>query len=345
MNEHPGDDSAISSSGFRSIFRGVVLLSLVLLLGTAGYMVIEGWPLLESFYMTVITITTVGYGEVGTVSEPGRVFTVFLIFAGMGIMAYTLGIVAQIMVEFQVRDLIGRRKLGLKLKNIKDHYILCGYGRIGVVIAHELKSNGIPLLVIDQDPQSKEKLRQQGIPYIIDDATSEEVLIEAGIMRAKGLVTVVLSDADNLFITMTARGMNPDLFILSRADQEATEKKLLRAGANKVVMPYRLGGLRMVHTILRPAVTDFFDFAMQDKNIELKMEELKVLEKSKLNGVRLMDSGIRQEMNVIIVAIRDKQGNMSFNPSSKVPMEAGTTLIALGPIGDLEKLGRILAGN
>ena len=260
-------------------------------------------------------------------------------------MAYTLGIVAQIMVEFQVRDLIGRRKLGLKLKNIKDHYILCGYGRIGVVIAHELKSNGMPLMVIDQDPQSKEKLRQQEIPYIIDDATSEEVLMEAGIMRAKGLVTVVLSDADNLFITMTARGLNPDLFILSRADQEATEKKLLRAGANKVVMPYRLGGLRMVHTILKPAVTDFFDFAMQDRNIELKMEELKVLEKSKLNGVRLMDSGIRQEMNVIIVAIRDKQGNMSFNPSSKVAMEAGTTLIALGPIGDLEKLGRILAGN
>ena len=345
MNEQSGGDNAISSAGFRSIVRGVVLLSLVLLLGTAGYMVIEGWPLLESFYMTVITITTVGYGEVGTVSEPGRVFTVFLIFAGMGIMAYTLGIVAQIMVEFQVRDLIGRRKLGLKLKHIKDHYILCGYGRIGVVIAQELKSNGIPLMVIDQDPQSKEKLRQQEIPYIIDDATSEEVLIEAGIMRAKGLVTVVLSDADNLFITMTARGMNPDLFILSRADQEATEKKLLRAGANKVVMPYRLGGLRMVHTILRPAVTDFFDFAMQDKNIELKMEELKVLEKSKLNGVRLMDSGIRQEMNVIIVAIRDKEGNMSFNPSSKVAMEAGTTLIALGPIGDLEKLARILAGN
>ena len=345
MNDHPGDDNAISSAGFRSIVRGVVLLSLVLLLGTAGYMVIEGWPLLESFYMTVITITTVGYGEVGTVSEPGRVFTVFLIFAGMGIMAYTLGIVAQIMVEFQVRDLIGRRKLGLKLKNIKDHYILCGYGRIGVVIAHELKSNGIPMMVIDQDPQSKEKLRQQEIPYIIDDATSEEVLIEAGIMRAKGLVTVVLSDADNLFITMTARGLNKDLFILSRSDQEATEKKLLRAGANKVVMPYRLGGLRMVHTILRPAVTDFFDFAMQDKNIELKMEELKVLEKSKLNGVRLMDSGIRQEMNVIIVAIRDKLGNMSFNPSSKVAMEAGTTLIALGPTGDLEKLERILSGN
>jgi voltage-gated potassium channel len=340
-----GEGNAISSAGFRSIVRGVVLLSLVLLFGTIGYMLIEGWPLLEALYMTVITITTVGFGEVRTVSEPGRIFTVVLIFTGMGIMAYTLGIVAQIMVEFQVRDLIGRRKLGLKLKNIKDHYILCGYGRIGEVIAHELKAHGSPLLVIDQDPQSKEKLRSHDIPYIIDDATSDDVLMEAGIMRARGLVTVVLSDADNLFITMTARGMNPGLFILSRADQGATEKKLLRAGANKVVMPYQIGGLRMVHTILRPAVTDFFDFAMQDKNIALKMEELKVQEKSPLNGVHLKDSGIRQDMNVIIVAIRDKAGNMSFNPSSNVAMEAGTTLIALGPIGDLEKLERILSGD
>ena len=339
------DDHAISNKGFRSIFRGAILLSLVLFLGTAGYVLIEGWPLFEALYMTVITITTVGYGEVRSVSELGRVFTVFLIFTGMGIMAYTLGTVAQIMVEFQVRDLIGRRRLGLKLKNMKNHYILCGYGRIGMIIAQELKSNDIPIIVVDQDPQSKEKLRSHDIPYIIDDATSEDVLVEAGILRAKGLVTVVLSDADNLFITMTARGMNPDLFILSRADQEATEKKLIRAGANKVVMPYLIGGLRMVHTILRPAVTDFFDFAMQDKNIALKMEELKVGEKSTLNGVRLMDSGIRQDMNVIIVAIRDKAGVMSFNPSSNVAMESGTTLIALGPMGDLEKLDRILSGD
>jgi voltage-gated potassium channel len=155
VDDNTGEANAISRSGFRNIFRGALLLLLVLVLGTSGYMVIEGWPLLEGLYMTVITITTVGYGEVRTVSEPGRVFTVFLIFSGMGIMAYTLGIVAQIMVEFQVRDLIGRRKLGLKLKNIKDHYILCGYGRIGEIIAHELKANGIPIMVIEQNAQPK----------------------------------------------------------------------------------------------------------------------------------------------------------------------------------------------
>jgi len=192
---------------------------------------------------------------------------------------------------------------------------------------------------------ARESLQKRDIPYIIDDATSEDVLIEAGIERAKGLVTVVLSDADNLFITMTARGLNPDLFILARADQEQTERKLLRAGANKVVLPYLIGGRRMANTIIRPAVTDFIDFTLHSKNIELKMEELLVGDRSKLNGVRLVDSGIRQEMNVMIVAIRDRGGKMSFNPSSQVRIEAGDTLVVLGPVNDLERLTRILAGK
>jgi len=318
------------------------MLILVIFMGTAGYMAIEGWHAFEALYMTVITITTVGYGEVRAVSEPGRAFTVVLIFMGMGTIAYTLGIVAQMMVEIQVRAIIGRRKLGKKLRSIKDHYIICGYGRIGSIIAHELKVNKIPLMVIDSGAEARESLESEGIPYIIDDATSDDVLIEAGIERARGLVTVVLSDADNLFITMTARGLNPNLFILARADQEHTERKLLRAGANKVVLPYLIGGRRMVNTIIRPAVTDFIDFTLHGKNIELKMEELLVGSSSSLNGVRLIDSGIRQEMNVIIVAIRDKDGEMHFNPASDACIESGDTLIALGPVSDLEKLALIL---
>ena len=199
--------------------------------------------------------------------------------------------------------------------------------------------------VSSHGPNARESLQKRDIPYIIDDATSEDVLIEAGIERAKGLVTVVLSDADNLFITMTARGLNPNLFILSRADQEHTERKLLRAGANKVVLPYLIGGRRMANTIIRPAVTDFIDFTLHGKNIELKMEELLVGDRSKLNGVRLVDSGIRQEMNVMIVAIRDRGGKMSFNPSSEVRIETGDTLVVLGPVNDLERLTRILAGK
>jgi voltage-gated potassium channel len=253
--------------------------------------------------------------------------------------------VAQVMVDFQIRSIFGRRKLGSKIKLLKNHYIICGYGRIGRIIAQELKENGIPLLVIDNNPESKQALDSHEIPYIIDDATGEDILIEAGVERAKGLVAVVLSDADNLFITMTARGLNPGLFILARTDEDHAQRKLLRAGANRVVMPYRIGGQKMAHTIIRPAVTEFLEFTVDDQGIELKMEELLVGEKSRLDGVTLADSGVRQEMNVIIVAIRKKDGEMKFNPSSESRIEMGDTLIALGNSNDLRRLSFILSGN
>jgi voltage-gated potassium channel len=331
--------------GSRNIIRALIMLGLVLLLGTMGYAIIEGWQILDAIYMTVITITTVGFGEVRAVSPAGRVFTIALICMGMGIIAYTLGMVAQVMVEFQVRSILGRRKLGIKIKSIKNHYILCGYGRIGRIISQELKASRIPLLVIDSNPDAKQGLEQQDIPYIIDDATSEDVLIEAGIERAKGLISVVLSDADNLFITMTARGLNPELFILSRADEEQTHKKLLRAGANRVVLPYLIGGQKMAQTITKPAVTDFLELTVSDKNIELELGEVLVKDRSRLKGVTLADSGIRQEMNVIIVAIRKEDGKMAFNPSSGTRIEIGDTLIALGPDNDLKKLSAILSGE
>jgi voltage-gated potassium channel len=338
-------EKSTPSRNLRNIIRGLVMLCLILGIGVAGYMYIEGWTPFESLYMTVITITTVGFRELREVSEAGRVFTVALIFMGMGVMAYTVGAVAQMMVETQVSSILGRRKLTKELKKIKNHYIVCGYGRIGSIIARELNANQIPVVIIDGDAQLEERMVEIGVPYIIADATNEDILMEAGIERAKGLVTVVHSDADNLFITMTARGLKPDLFILSRTDTEASERKLLRAGANRVVRPYLIGGLRMVHTIIRPAVIDFIDFTMQDKNIELKMEELRVDERSRLNGVSLLDSGIRQEMNVIIVAIRNRKGEMTFNPASDARISAGETLIALGPKLDLKQLEKILSGG
>lgn len=338
-------DETISSLGTKKIMRALMMLALVLLIGTIGYMVIEKWQLLDALYMTVITITTVGYGEIGEVSESGRVFTILLIFVGIGILGYTLGMVAQAMVDFQVRSILGRRKLGLKIRSLKDHYILCGYGRIGRIIAQELKSNRIPLIVIDQDEGSREALENQNIPFIIDDATSEDALAEAGIERAKGLVSVVESDADNLFITMTARGLKSDLFILSRADDEQTRNKLLRGGANRVVLPYLIGGRKMAQTIIKPVVTDFLELTVHDKDIELKLEELLVGEGSKLNGVTLLESAIRQEMNIIIVAIRKRNGEMSFNPSSQTRIESGDTLISLGQKRDLQRLSEMLGGG
>jgi voltage-gated potassium channel len=334
-----------SSTVTNKALRGIGLLAVVLLLGTLGYMVIEDWPLLDALYMTVITITTVGYGEIRNVDEAGRIFTIILIFMGMGSVAYTAGVMAQAMVEGQLQLALGRRRLGQKIKGLKDHYIICGYGRIGRVIIHELKSHGVPLVVVDSNPNLKGGMEHEVIPFIVDDATSEDVLLEAGVERAKGLVAVVLSDADNLFITMTARLLNQNLFILSRADEEATQRKLLRAGANRVVMPYLIGGQKMAQTIIRPAVTDFLEITVHDKGIELKMEELVVRETSRLNGVKLIDSKIRQEMNVIIVAIRKRSGQMIFNPSSQAKIEAGDILIALGHTTELEQLVKILAGG
>lgn len=321
------------------------MLGMVLAVGTLGYMILEGWHLLDAFYMTVITITTVGYGEIRKVDEVGRIFTIFLIFMGMGIMAYTLGMVAQTMVELQVKSLWGRKKLGSEIRLIRNHYILCGYGRMGKIITQELKSKEIPLLVIDSDPELKQMLENIEVPYIIDDATSEDVLMEAGLERAKGLVSMVSSDADNLFITMTARGLNHTLFILVRADEESTQKKLLRAGADRVVLPYLIGGQKMAQTIIRPAVTDFLEFTIHDKEMDLNMEELMVGKDSKLKGLTLVDSGIRQELDIIIVAIRKSDGKMGFNPSSQTLIESGDTLIAMGRTDDLDRLSAILASG
>jgi len=340
-----GFDPKLSHLGSRYVARGIGLLFAILCFGTIGYMAIEKWSVLDALYMTVISITTVGFGEIRPISETGRVFTIILIFFGIGIVAYILGLTAQSMVLFQMREILGRRKLGLKKRSMKDHYILCGYGRIGKTICHELMSNNIPVLVIDTEKELRSQLEEDGIPYILDDATNDEVLLEARIERAKGVISVVSSDADNLFITMTARGLNGNLTIITRTDDEKNQKKLIRAGANRVFLPYVIGGQRMAHTIAKPAVTSFLELTVHDKNIALEMGELLVQEESRLAGVNLMESGIRQQLNIIIVAIRKSEEEMIFNPSSQTRMEKGDTLIALGHKKDLEELKQILSGK
>jgi voltage-gated potassium channel len=308
-------------------------------------MSIEGWGFLDALYMTVITITTVGYREVQEVSPSGRVFTIFIIFLGMGIFAYTLGMVAQLMVEFQVRSILGRRKLGMKIKSLKNHYIICGYGRIGSVISQELLEHRIPQLVIDSNPAVKGNLESREIPYIIDDASNDDVLIEAGVERATGLVATLPSDADNTFIVMSGRGLNPGLFILARAELEKSNKKLMRAGANRVVMPHLIGGLKMAHFIVKPAVSEFVELTLQNREMELQLREMVVGEKSAFNGVTLVESRIRQELNVIVVAMNRKDGTTVFNPSSITRIEAGDTLIALGQGQDLDRLSGMVSGR
>lgn len=326
----------------RNVIRGLFMLAGIISVGTIGYMLIEKWSFLESLYMTIITITTVGFKEVEPISNGGRIFTILLIVTGVGIIAYTLGLVAQTMVEFQIMSILGRKKLGLKIRSLRNHYIICGYGKVGKVVANELKSRNIPLLVIERDPGLREILEKNEHPYIIADATVEDVLVEAGIERAKGIVALLSTDADNLFITMTAKALNPNLFVLARAEEEHTYNKLLRVGANRVVMPHVIGGQKLANLIIKPAVVEFLELTVYNKEIELEIEEVMVKKGSPLSALTLEKSGIRQQTNVIIVAIRKKEGQMIFNPSSGTIIGEGDILIALGQREGLKKLEMLL---
>ena len=328
----------------RNLVFGFLFLVIIILIGTIGYSLIQKWDFLDSLYMTVITITTVGYGEVSKLSMPGKVFTIGLIASGAGTAAYIVGSLSRMMIEGEIRRLLGKRKLGKRIQTLKDHYIVCGCGRIGNLICKEFtkSTKQVTFVVIENDPDVIEKIENEKYLYVQGDSTEEDVLIKAGIMNAKGLVTAVSSDSDNVYITLTARELNPKLFILARASEENVEKKLLRAGADKVMSPYYIGGRRMAQTILRPAVVDFIELAVHDRSMELQLEEINVRKSSKFIGVSLKDSGIRQDLGLIIVSIKKLSGDMEFNPSSESKIELGDTVLALGEKKNLLRLEKIM---
>jgi len=319
------------------IINVILALVAMLVIGSVGYMVLEGWSFFEGLYMTVISLTTVGFGEVRPLGYSGRVFTILLIFSGIGLMFYVVSTITQMVVEGQLKDVVGRRRLQKSIRNLKDHYIICGFGRIGEVIARELHNNGIPIVVVDNDPERLPVLERSGYLHLFGNATQEDLLIAAGIDRAKGLVSVCSSDADNVYIVLTARSLNPNLNIVARAGESGSEQKLLRAGANNVISPYELGGHRMAQTILRPTVVDFMDMAMGE-GIDLSLEEIPVGGGAEIIGLPLKDSGIRQRLDLIIVAIKRLDGTMLFNPQPDTVILPGDTLIALGSKVNLDKL-------
>lgn len=326
----------------RRIFLLGVSLGVIILLGSLGYVWLEGWSFLDALYMTVITLTTVGYGDLHPTTPASRLYTIVLILVGVGFMLYVITSLARVVVEGEIREVLGRRKLLKQIKKLHDHYIICGFGRIGEIIARQLKERGIPLVIIENNPDLAPVLEESGYYYILGDASKEEVLLEAGIERAKGLVAVVSSDAHNVFITLTARSLNPNLFIVARGAEPGSQQKLLRAGADRVESPYELGGRKMAQTILRPNVTTFIDLAMKEE-VELSMEEVVVTPGSPLVGLALKDSGIRQKLNIIVVAIKRASGEMLFNPNPGTQIFAGDTLIALGMRQSLDELEKIAA--
>lgn len=321
----------------------LIFIALVITVGSAGYMVIEGWNCLDSLYMTIITLASVGYKEVHDLSPNGRTFTIVLIIGGVGSVAYAVTTVAKIVLEGEIKQIFGREKLEKKIKELKNHYIVCGFGRMGKIICRELRGKNIKFVIVEKKLENPEV--KEDTLIIEGDATKDEILKQAGIERAKGLISVLPSDAENLFVVLSARELNPDLFIVARAGEEGSEQKLIRAGADRVVSPYHIGGLRIAHTVLKPVVVDFIEFATKSGNIDLQMEEISIKESSKLVGLTLDECGIGRELGIIVVAIKKSTGDMKFNPTFRTSLKSGDTLIALGEVSKLKVLEDMAAAG
>ena len=326
----------------RHLAVSIILSLIILFTGTAGYMIIEDWGFLDALYMTVITISTVGYREVNQVGNLGRIFTIFVVFTGVGFSLYVAAAVVQFMVEGRIRIILGRRRLDKKIDRLKNHYIVCGYGRIGRVLCRNLQRHPIDVIVIENDPDMIPVMDEDGVLYISGDASDENCLIKAGIKRAKGLVAVLATDTDNVFLVLTAKQLAPDLKITARASQEGSKNKLHAAGADTVESPYEMGAASMAHRIVRPTVTNFLDLAFAHKRKDIQMEEIPVNELSDLINVQLKDSGIRQNFNLIIIAIKKPDGSMLFNPSFEAAIMPNDTVIAVGEEENLQKLEKLL---
>ena len=320
------------------LLYGIYALVATILMGTLGYMFIEGMLFFDAFYMTMITISTTGFKEVKELSEPGRLLTIFLIVTGFGAIAYTGGRGVQFLIETQV---FRRRRMSKKLEQSDGHYIVCGYGRMGIQICDSLSSAKIPFVIVENDSLKVEKILEKGYLFVYGDASNDETLLEAGIRKAKGLVSVIGTDAENVFTCLSARELNKDLFIVARAIDDNTEIKLKKAGANRVVKPYDLSGTRMVQLLLRPGVMDFIDGIARRPDINISLEEVKISQHSSLVGKSLMESPIRKELDILVVAIIDTNDEFHYNPKPSYVFQAGEKLIAIGEADKLPLLNEL----
>lgn len=313
-------------------FVFIVLFFIVILFaGTTGFMLFEGFSFWNSMYLTAMTITTVGYGDIVPVHIGGKVFTVFLVFSGVGFVLYAFSRLAETMIEGGLRNILERRNMDKKVAQLRNHYIVCGYGRIGRVICQILHENNRPFVVIEQSEEEIRTIEAEGFLALAGDASDDEVLMKAGIKEARGLIAVVSSDANNVFITLTARGLNPGLFILARSSEtRGSDTKLMRAGASKVISPYYIGARSMAQLIVRPTVIDFIDLTMHAGELGLRMEELLVGAKASFANKNLMDSGIRKKYDIIVVAIKREGEEMIFNPKPNTMILPDDILIVLG---------------
>lgn len=321
----------------------LILLVALLLTGSLGYVYIEGASFFDGLYMTVITITTVGYGEIIHLSPAGKYFTMVLMLTGVSFVLYVFSRVTEAVVEGGLRKVFGRINMDKKLARIENHYVVCGFGRIGKVICQSLTDNKRQFVIIENDPVEIKEIVRKGYLFIEGEASDDEILEKAGVKRAKGLIAVVSSDADNVYIVLSAKELNPSLFVLVRSSgKEGADIKLLRAGADKVISPYYIGARQMANMILRPTVIDFLDLTVHHGELGLRMEELVVPAAAPITNRTLMDSGIRKNYDLIVVAIKRGGAGMTFNPSHLTVIEPNDIIIVLGEYTKIKKLEDML---
>ena len=323
----------------------IAVLAALVIVGTAGFHYIEGWVWFDGFYMTLTTMATVGYGEVHPLSHAGRIFNSFLIVASVAGAGFTIALFSQALIEFEFGKVFGRRRMEHEISKLSDHYIICGAGRVGRTVANELRGRGEKCVIIEKDPVRASLAENEKIPVIVGNASSEDILAKAKIDRASGFVAAVSSDAENLYIVLTARGFRSDLKIIARASEEEATSKLLRAGATQVISPYFFVGRRIAQLFLRPNVLDFIDTAFGTERLDIEIGEVKIPERSMLVGKNLADSMIRQKAGVIVLAVKNVEGKMTFNPDADSIIRAGDCLIVIGGDDRLKKLEALANGS
>jgi len=313
----------------------VVLLASVIAGGTIGYHLIEGWDFWRSFYVTVVAVTTVGLPDM---SRRGEIFSILVLGAGITAALYTFTLIATIVVEGGVPNRLRRLRHARMLESLTDHFIVCGYGRIGTMVAREFRRQKFPYVVVERDGERVQAALDDGGLAVEADASREDVLHRVGISRARGLVAVVGTDADNVYTVLTARVLRPELFIVSRAESEDVTQKLRRAGADRVISPYQIGAVQIAQTAVRPAVVDFMDIAIGSENLELSMEQINISSASPLANTSLQNAGLRQRFGVIVVGIQRQDRHFDFNPDPNAMLLEGDKLIVLGSTESLKRL-------
>jgi len=315
---------------------GLAALTGVVVIGTLGY-VAFGFPLLDAMYQTVTTISTVGFREVHPLSTGAQIFTMGLILGGVGTVLYSFTVLLEGVVEGQIQEVLGRRRMDRQIAQMAGHVIVCGFGRVGRNLAHYVSAAGQDIVVVENDP-ARAATAQGTVHVVRGDATSDEILREAGIERARVLVTALNTDADNLFVTLTARSLRRDLFIVARARVESSEPKLAQAGADRVVNPQGIGGARMAAFVLQPHVAEFLDVVMHDGSLEFRLEEVALPQGSPLAGKSLREAHIRDSTGALILALRDSGGEFTMNPAPETVLCAGQILISIGTEAQLKAL-------